>query len=352
MTTVDRKKGDALMEKGKKRLKRMKCLQKKLAAQANEHQEVMCRITKKISECEGRMEQCGAEIAAKKKELEYLEEKYSDLESEKNRLKENARAKCMDSSRARMKSCWLELAILCVEFLVKSERASATEVIGLMIDLLRKSTRPGNHLAMLYGRGTDATDVEALQDWPARTKKCAIECWTRVSKVAPIAEVEYAKNRFQRSAIRWIDGNKCTRDEKAIRRIGKEWDNFCKAAIAAQKALEGEAQKSNTPQKADGFTDEDRKRLFRIEQVTIFGKTPNNAQIACNVRRNQVQYGAELYRRPTKYDKGFSYSRAAKAAIENPNFRNARGAYSHSEEKSLAQAIRRNLLGLKPASAT
>ena len=66
---------------------------------------------------------------------------------------------------------------------------------------------------------------------------------------------------------------------------------------------------------------------------------PADAQVAGDVRRQQVLYGVSLYRPPTKYDKGFSSYRAADKAITAPQFRDVEGAYSLAEKCSLAKAI-------------
>ena len=108
---------------------------------------------------------------------------------------------------------------------------------------------------------------------------------------------------------------------------------------AGQELFEREAQAANPKQ--DGFTPEDRRRLRRIEQASVFNQTPTESQHAGNVRRQQVEYGAKLYRPSTKFKRGFSFAQAAKAAINSPDFRDAEGAYSLSEKKSLTQAIRR-----------
>ena len=104
--------------------------------------------------------------------------------------------------------------------------------------------------------------------------------------------------------------------------------------------------------KKEGFTPEDRRRLCRIEQASVYSKTPTEAQHSSNVRRQQVKYGAELYRPSTRFKKGFSFVQAAKAAINSPDFRDAEGAYSLSEKKTLAQAIRRHVLRIKSAPDT
>lgn len=97
------------------------------------------------------------------------------------------------------------------------------------------------------------------------------------------------------------------------------------------------------PGTSNGFTPEDRRRLQRIERASVYNDTTPEAQHKAQTRRQQVKYGASLYRPTTKYERGFSYIRAAKAAIDHDRFRNAQGAYSASETKSLAQAIRRHL---------
>ena len=79
---------------------------------------------------------------------------------------------------------------------------------------------------------------------------------------------------------------------------------------------------------------------------------PADAQVAGDVRRQQVLYGVSLYRPPTKYDKGFSSYRAADKAITAPQFRDVEGAYSSGERRSLARAIVRESKNPKVDPAT
>ena len=68
---------------------------------------------------------------------------------------------------------------------------------------------------------------------------------------------------------------------------------------------------------------------------------PTDAQIAGDMRRQQVLYGIRLYKPSSKHVKGFSSYRAAEKAIRAPQFRNVEGAYTLAERNSLARAIRR-----------
>ena len=95
------------------------------------------------------------------------------------------------------------------------------------------------------------------------------------------------------------------------------------------------------------FTAEDRRMLRQIHRATVYGETPTEAQIAGDVRRRQVLYGAELYRPTSKYVKGVSSYAAAEKAIRAPQFSDVEGAYRISEKESLARAIRRERASLK-----
>ncbi len=99
-----------------------------------------------------------------------------------------------------------------------------------------------------------------------------------------------------------------------------------------------------------GFTAKDRKMLREIHQASFLNEIPTDAQMADGARHQQILLGAELYRPRTKYDKGLSFGKAAKAAIEDPQFHSVPGAYSPDEERSLAQAIRREVESRKNES--
>ena len=92
--------------------------------------------------------------------------------------------------------------------------------------------------------------------------------------------------------------------------------------------------------------------LRQIHRASVFGEMPADAQVAGDVRRQQVLYGVSLYRPPTKYDKGFSSYRAADKAITAPQFRDVEGAYSLAEKCSLAKAIVREYNSPKTDSGT
>ena len=79
--------------------------------------------------------------------------------------------------------------------------------------------------------------------------------------------------------------------------------------------------------------------LRQIYRASVLGETPSEAQIAGDVRRQQVLYGAELYKPSSKHVKGVSSYRAAEKAIRAPQFRDVEGAYKSADKKTLAQAI-------------
>ena len=88
-------------------------------------------------------------------------------------------------------------------------------------------------------------------------------------------------------------------------------------------------------------TADDRRMLRHIHRAAVFGETPTEAQVAGDVRRRQVLYGAELYRPASRYVKGMSSCVAAEKAIRAPQFSDVEGAYGLPEKESLARAIRR-----------
>ena len=92
---------------------------------------------------------------------------------------------------------------------------------------------------------------------------------------------------------------------------------------------------------ANVFTNEDRKLLRQIHRATVYGETPTDAQLAGDVRREQVAYGLRFYKPSTRYVTGVSYVQAARKAIVAPQFVGAEGAYSLGELKTLAKAIER-----------
>ena len=186
--------------------------------------------------------QVRADIEAKKKELESLEKGLAVLDDEKRLMEERKEDKRIAMNRVKVMTYWMEMAKFCLEFLVGSEKAPPTKVMVLAADLLKKSLRPGQHLARLYGRWPAAVDVEAQLDWPTLAKDWAIECWERVAKVADDKEVKKAKGSFLRFARRWMDGKDSRRREKTVQIVGAEWAHFCNAAMVAEVALRKRAE--------------------------------------------------------------------------------------------------------------
>ena len=203
-------------------------------------------ISQHTVECDRKMDKCRADIEAKKKELDALERNLTIIEDEKHCLKEQARVKRTALNRVKLMTYWLEMAKVCVEFLVKSEQAPPAKVMVLAADLLKKSLRPGQHLAKLYGRWPDAIDVEAKIDWPAITTDWAIQCWARIENAAPIEEVKCGKIGFLRFARRWMDGNDSRRTEQTIKRVKTDWLHFCNAASATERELRKRAEGRET----------------------------------------------------------------------------------------------------------
>jgi len=99
-----------------------------------------------------------------------------------------------------------------------------------------------------------------------------------------------------------------------------------------------------------GFGDRDRKMLQETRDAACYGKMPSDKRRAGDVRHNQVVFGADLYRPSSKFAKGFSFRKAAAAAINDPQFKNSYGAYKMSEVSSLARAIARECKAQKPKS--
>ena len=54
-----------------------------------------------------------------------------------------------------------------------------------------------------------------------------------------------------------------------------------------------------------------------------------------------MAYGVTIYRPRSRHDKGVSSMRAAKMAIDNPQFNGIVGAYTLPEAKALSRAIER-----------
>ena len=101
------------------------------------------------------------------------------------------------------------------------------------------------------------------------------------------------------------------------------------------------ARRRNAPALATSFSAEDRRMLRQIYRASVFGETPSEAQVAGDVRRQQVLYGAKLYKPSSKHVKGVSSYRAAEKAIRAPQFHDVEGAYTLAERDVLARAIRR-----------
>ena len=90
-----------------------------------------------------------------------------------------------------------------------------------------------------------------------------------------------------------------------------------------------------------GFTQADRTLLRQVQRAAVFGEMPTDAQVAGDVRRRQVAYGANLYRPSSRHVKGVSFADAAQKAILAQQFKGVAGAYTMSEKHSLARAIQR-----------
>ena len=131
------------------------------------------------------------------------------------------------------------------------------------------------------------------------------------------------------------------------RLVAHRVDNFVrnlKRALAAVNTavIDAEDHLAHPPPAAPDILTTEFGRLIRqIHRAAVFGEIPTSAQVAGDVRRRQILYGAGLYKRPTKHSKGVSSYRAAEMAIKAPQFLGAEGAYSIAEKHSLARAIRR-----------
>ena len=125
------------------------------------------------------------------------------------------------------------------------------------------------------------------------------------------------------------------------------------APKAPQEAVSGEnpgEEQSPAPKPAaikEGFTAKDRKRLDAVYDVVVRSKEPAQAQLASDVRHEQIAYGLSLYKPSSRHVKGVSFRTAAKRAINADRFKDAEGGYKMSEVKSLTQAIRRAFLSSK-----
>lgn len=129
----------------------------------------------------------------------------------------------------------------------------------------------------------------------------------------------------------------CFLIDRHIRRIKTKFTNL---NIAVQH-IERDLRAPRPAPKDAGFKSEDRRMLRQIRRATVLGKVTPDAELAGDVRRQQVLYGAKLYRKPTKYDKDRSSYRAAEMAIRAPQFKGVEGAYSIKQKNTLARAIRR-----------
>ena len=83
------------------------------------------------------------------------------------------------------------------------------------------------------------------------------------------------------------------------------------------------------------------KKIDRIHDASVLGKEPSGSSLAGDVRQRQVEYGVKLYKPRSRHEKGFSSMRAAKMAINNPQFKDIDGAYTLPEAKTLSRAIQR-----------
>ena len=142
----------------------------------------------------------------------------------------------------------------------------------------------------------------------------------------------------------------CLRIDNSVNSIKKR---FTQLNIAIQHVERDQRAKTPPKEPKDaGFLKGDRSMLRQICQTTVFGETPSAAKIAGNVRRQQVLYGAKLYKRPNKQERGCSSYRAAEEAIRAPRFQNVKGAYSLAEKNTLARAIARECKSPRDDSAT
>lgn len=83
------------------------------------------------------------------------------------------------------------------------------------------------------------------------------------------------------------------------------------------------------------------KKIDRIHDASVLGKEPSSISLAGDVRQRQVEYGVKFYKPRSRHEKGFSSMRAAKMAIDNPQFKDIDGAYTLPEAKTLSRAIYR-----------
>ena len=118
---------------------------------------------------------------------------------------------------------------------------------------------------------------------------------------------------------------------------------FTQLNIAIQHIERDMRKPAPAEPKAAGFRKKDRQMLQQIHRATVLNEPTPDAKIVGYVRTQQAIYGAQLYRKPTKYDEGCSFRRAAKMAINAPEFKGAKGAYSMGEVDALAKAIEREI---------
>ena len=108
------------------------------------------------------------------------------------------------------------------------------------------------------------------------------------------------------------------------------------------------AYTNHSPEKCSTacFTQHDRVILNQIHKASVFGEMPTDSQAAGNIRRQQIIYGAKLYMPSSGKSKGVSSLKAADCAISAPQFKDAPGAYSAKERRSLAKSIIREYKSL------
>jgi hypothetical protein len=105
----------------------------------------------------------------------------------------------------------------------------------------------------------------------------------------------------------------------------------CEEAETPEAEVRGAREASH-----DGFTKRDRNTLNAIYDAAVLGKEPDDKRQSGVMRHKQVEFGAKL-----AVSQKLSANAAARRAIEA--YADEQGAYTASEEESLARAIRREL---------
>ena len=109
------------------------------------------------------------------------------------------------------------------------------------------------------------------------------------------------------------------------------WRNFYAEAETPEGEVRGAREASH-----DGFSKRDRNTLNAIYDAAVLGKEPDDKRQSGVTRHKQVEFGAKL-----AVSQKLSANAAARRAIEA--YADEQGAYTASEEESLARAIRREL---------